>query len=93
MAPMAAEERIALIKENLAETLDFDMIEKIINDGKDPKVYWGTSVTHKRPLHIAIAGVQVPLWCWESGVAQISVLRAGLSADNEFLKIKEDKTC
>lgn len=42
MAQMAAEERIALIKENLAETLDFDMIEKIINDGKDPKVYWGT---------------------------------------------------
>lgn len=42
MAPMPAEERIALIKENLAETLDFEIIEKIINDGKDPKVYWGT---------------------------------------------------
>lgn len=42
MAQMPAEERIALIKENLAETLDFDIIEKIINDGKDPKVYWGT---------------------------------------------------
>lgn len=42
MASMPAEERIALIKENLAETLDFDIIEKIINDGKDPKVYWGT---------------------------------------------------
>lgn len=45
MAQMAAEERIALIKENLAEALDFDMIEKIINEGKDPKVYWGTYVT------------------------------------------------
>lgn len=42
MAQMAAEERIALIRENLAETLDFDIIEKIINDGNDPKVYWGT---------------------------------------------------
>lgn len=44
MAQMAAEERIALIKENLAETLDFDIIEKIINEGKDPKIYWGTYV-------------------------------------------------
>lgn len=42
MAQMAADERIALIKENLAEDLDFDIIEKIINEGKDPKVYWGT---------------------------------------------------
>lgn len=42
MAQMAAEDRIALISENLAECLDFDMIEKIINEGKDPKVYWGT---------------------------------------------------
>lgn len=53
MAEMAAEERIALIKENLAETLDFDMIEKIINEGKDPKVYWGTYVT---PGHSAPSG-------------------------------------
>lgn len=45
MAQMAAEERIALIKENLAEWLDFDMIEKIVNEGKDPKVYWGTYVS------------------------------------------------
>lgn len=52
MAQMAAEERIALIKENLAEWLDFDMIEKIINEGKDPKVYWGTYVTpeHDAPV-------------------------------------------
>ncbi|ROW13796.1 hypothetical protein VPNG_03566 [Cytospora leucostoma] len=45
MAQMPAEERIALIKENLAEYLDFDIVEKIINEGKDPKVYWGTATT------------------------------------------------
>lgn len=44
MAQMAPEERLALIKENLAEFLDFDIIEKIVNEGKDPKVYWGTYV-------------------------------------------------
>ena len=42
MAQMPAEERIALIKENLAEHLDFDIVEKIIHEGKDPKIYWGT---------------------------------------------------
>lgn len=45
MAEMKAEERLDLIKENLAEVLDFDIIEKIINDGGDPKVYWGTATT------------------------------------------------
>lgn len=49
MAQMPAEERVALIKENLAESLDFDMIENIINQGKDPKVYWGTYVTIESP--------------------------------------------
>lgn len=42
MATMAADERIALIKENLAEWLDFEIIENIIKEGKDPKIYWGT---------------------------------------------------
>lgn len=55
MAQMAADERIALIKENLAEVLDFDIIEKIIRDGKDPKVYWGTYV-----VSWLLHGVQAP---------------------------------
>lgn len=50
MAQMAPEERLALIKENLAEFLDFDIIEKIVNEGKDPKVYWGTYVLLKQIL-------------------------------------------
>lgn len=45
MSQLAPEERLALIKENLAEFLDFEIIEKIINEGKDPKIYWGTYVT------------------------------------------------
>lgn len=50
MAQMAPEERLALIKENLAEVLDFDIIEKIVHDGKDPKVYWGTYVLESLAL-------------------------------------------
>lgn len=50
MAQMAPSERLALIKENLAEVLDFDIIEKIVHDGKDPKVYWGTYVLESLAL-------------------------------------------
>lgn len=36
------EQRIALIKENLAEVLNFDIVEKIMDEGvRNPKVYWG----------------------------------------------------
>lgn len=41
MAPLEAPERLALIKENLAEILNPEIIDKIIDDGQNPKVYWG----------------------------------------------------
>ncbi|KAF2274961.1 tyrosyl-tRNA synthetase [Westerdykella ornata] len=39
------EERLALIKENLAEVLDGEIIEKILKEGRHPKIYWGTATT------------------------------------------------
>ncbi|KAI1340468.1 tyrosyl-tRNA synthetase [Xylariaceae sp. FL0016] len=42
---MAAPERLALIRENLAEFLNPEIIEKIINEGRDPKIYWGSATT------------------------------------------------
>lgn len=41
VVPTSKEERIALIRENLAEELNFDIIEKIIEAGGSPKIYWG----------------------------------------------------
>lgn len=41
MANMSASERLALINENLAEILNPEIIEKILEEGRNPKVYWG----------------------------------------------------
>lgn len=41
MATTPASERLALIRENLAEILNPEIIEKIIDEGRNPKVYWG----------------------------------------------------
>ena len=40
---MPAEERLSLIRENLAEFLNPEIIEDIIKEGGNPKVYWGES--------------------------------------------------
>jgi len=41
MADLKPEERIALIKENLAEFLNPEIIESIISEGRNPRIYWG----------------------------------------------------
>jgi tyrosyl-tRNA synthetase len=41
MAEMAAADRLNLIRENLAEVLNPEIIENIIKEGGNPKVYWG----------------------------------------------------
>ena len=40
---MTAEERFALIKENLEEILNPEIIEGILAEGRNPRVYWGTT--------------------------------------------------
>ena len=41
MAAMTPDERFSLIKENLQEVLNPDLIKTILAEGKNPKVYWG----------------------------------------------------
>lgn len=43
MAEMNAAKRFALIKENLQEILNPDIIEGILAEGRNPKIYWGTT--------------------------------------------------
>ncbi|KAG6027570.1 hypothetical protein E4U40_001462 [Claviceps sp. LM458 group G5] len=45
MAAADAAERLALLKENLAEVLNPEIIEDILAEGRDPKIYWGTATT------------------------------------------------
>jgi tyrosyl-tRNA synthetase len=41
MAASDSEKRFALIKENLAEVLNEEIIKKILDEGQHPKIYWG----------------------------------------------------
>ncbi len=41
MATLGESERLDLIRENLAEFLNPEIIEKIIAEGRNPKIYWG----------------------------------------------------
>ncbi|KAL1840624.1 hypothetical protein VTJ49DRAFT_275 [Mycothermus thermophilus] len=45
MAVADSDQRFALIKENLAEVLNEEIIKKILDEGKHPKIYWGTATT------------------------------------------------
>jgi tyrosyl-tRNA synthetase len=40
----SAEERFSLIKENLAEVLNPEIIQSILDEGRNPKIYWGKSI-------------------------------------------------
>lgn len=42
MANLSADQRLALITENLQEVLNKDIIEAILAEGRSPKIYWGT---------------------------------------------------
>lgn len=44
MTDIEAKSRFALIKENLAEVLNPEIIENILADGRHPKIYWGASI-------------------------------------------------
>ncbi|GAB1316285.1 Tyrosine--tRNA ligase cytoplasmic [Madurella fahalii] len=45
MAASDSDKRLALIKENLAEVLNEEIIKKILDEGQHPKIYWGTATT------------------------------------------------
>ncbi|KAK3359606.1 tyrosyl-tRNA synthetase [Lasiosphaeria hispida] len=42
---LTKEEQLALIRVNLAEFLNPEIIENVINEGRHPRIYWGTATT------------------------------------------------
>lgn len=42
MATLSIDERLALIRENLAEILNPEIIEDAMKEGRNPKIYFGT---------------------------------------------------
>lgn len=56
MAAADSEKRLSLIKENLAEVLNEEIIKKILDEGRHPKIYWGRFEQFsrlKRPLSVS----------------------------------------
>ena len=41
---LTAKERFDLIRENLAEVLNPEIIEGILAEGRNPRIYWGESI-------------------------------------------------
>ncbi len=46
MAAQDSAARYSLIQENLAEVLNDEIIKKILDEGKHPKIYWGRFIVY-----------------------------------------------
>jgi hypothetical protein len=42
MTSMGAREKLALINEGLIEVLNPELIESVLAEGRNPKIYWGS---------------------------------------------------
>ncbi|KAF4455163.1 tyrosyl-trna synthetase [Fusarium albosuccineum] len=59
MANLSSEERLGLIRENLAEVLNVEIIESIIKEGRNPKIYWGTATTGRPHCGYFVPAVKI----------------------------------
>ncbi|KAI6362310.1 hypothetical protein MCOR25_006257 [Pyricularia grisea] len=59
MASLSKEERLALIKENLEEHLNIEIIEEILAQGRDPKIYWGTATTGRPHIGYFVPALKI----------------------------------
>lgn len=49
MTDKSNEERLTLIRENLAEVLNPEIIESALAEGRNPKIYWGAQTSLEAP--------------------------------------------
>ncbi|KAK3295047.1 uncharacterized protein B0H64DRAFT_200950 [Chaetomium fimeti] len=59
MAAADSDKRFALIKENLAEVLNEEIIKKILDEGQHPKIYWGTATTGRPHCGYFVAAIKI----------------------------------
>ncbi|BCR88622.1 tyrosine--tRNA ligase TYS1 [Aspergillus chevalieri] len=84
MASLGTSERLALIRENLAETLNFEIIENIIAEGNNPKVYWGTATTGRPHCGYFVSAVKMAQLL--AAGCELKVLLADIHAFLDSLK-------
>ncbi|KAF2268496.1 tyrosine tRNA ligase [Lojkania enalia] len=56
---ISVEEQLALIKENLQETLNQDIIEEVLKKGEPLKIYWGTATTGRPHCGYFVPGLKL----------------------------------
>ncbi|KAJ5914663.1 tyrosine tRNA ligase [Penicillium tannophilum] len=56
---LTAKERFDLIRENLAEVLNPEIIEGILAEGRNPRIYWGTATTGRPHVGYFLAALKI----------------------------------
>ncbi|KAK0727783.1 hypothetical protein B0T26DRAFT_748085 [Lasiosphaeria miniovina] len=58
-APLSKDEQLALIRVNLAEFMNPEIIEKVIDEGRHPRIYWGTATTGRPHCGYLVPGLKI----------------------------------
>jgi tyrosyl-tRNA synthetase len=84
MSSQSPEERLALIKENLAEVLNPEIIESILAEGRNPKIYWGTATTGRPHCGYFVPAVKIAQYL--AAGCEVTVLLADIHGFLDNLK-------
>ncbi|KAM5380734.1 hypothetical protein ACJA88_005063 [Fusarium oxysporum] len=84
MSSQSTEERLALIKENLAEVLNPEIIESILAEGRNPKIYWGTATTGRPHCGYFVPAVKIAQYL--AAGCEVTVLLADIHGFLDNLK-------
>ncbi|KAI1072179.1 uncharacterized protein FIESC28_09041 [Fusarium coffeatum] len=81
---LSNEERLGLIKENLAEVLNPEIIEGILAEGRNPKIYWGTATTGRPHCGYLVPAVKIAQYL--AAGCEVTVLLADIHGFLDNLK-------
>ncbi|KAL4957729.1 tyrosine tRNA ligase [Aspergillus filifer] len=80
----AAKARLDLITENLAETLNPEIIEAVLAEGRNPRIYWGTATTGRPHTGYFVAAIKIAQLL--AADCEVTVLLADIHAFLDNLK-------
>ncbi|QUC18069.1 uncharacterized protein UV8b_02310 [Ustilaginoidea virens] len=84
MAAANATERFQLIRENLAEVLNPEIIESILAEGRSPKIYWGTATTGRPHCGYFVPAIKIAQFL--AAGCQVTILLADIHGFLDNLK-------
>ncbi|KIW01309.1 tyrosine-tRNA ligase [Verruconis gallopava] len=81
---MNTEQKLALIKENLAEVLNPEIIDAVYAEGRDPVIYWGTATTGRPHCGYFVPAIKIAQFL-EAG-CHVKILLADIHGFLDSLK-------